>query len=246
MKEILVTIAVMGILIFAVPAAFLLLLHFREQGTVTPEFFRQTVANMTAQIVSGCLVAAIAFGAAYLQFRVQQDRKDKETRIDGMLGIALEVSENRLTLGRDMKSGRTFGYLPLKTAYWDQHKYTSEFRTPMLLDGLKVLYDDIQKYNDTISFIRYKMTAQNLTVEKTSEEAWKALENITTEVYSKLEEFERLTFREQVVIGLTGKGQYEKRFGQWVDNPKISYFTPNTSPTAKAVVSNSVSTTSGK
>ncbi|GEM_PF-2893291 len=185
----------------------LCLMHWRDTKFVSHDFFRQTVAA----IVSGSFIALVSFFSAYAMYKIEDWHRDakerqreeervKDSRMESFLKLMSEVSENRLTLEMEMKTDRHLVANLLKTLAWDNGKYQMPFETPLLLDGLKLLYDAIEKYNWQVEFLRFKVMEQNLTTEKVDENSWKALNVIMTELLARLKEFEKLTVREAVLL----------------------------------------------
>lgn len=216
LKTILLIFVVLGII-----AAFIwILLHLRETGYISDDFFKQTVAS----VLSGALIAWVSFSFAWLLYNVQEDSKAREARMEAFIKIHNEISENRLTLGLDNKAEKPFLMLPLKTTAWDLGKGQIPIRTPQLLDGIKLLYDDIERYNWHVEFIRYKVMEKNLSPENAPEKVWEPTKNMLNGLCSKLEELEKLTLRELVILGQTKKIDYEKRFGKWENDVWVSYF----------------------
>lgn len=210
-------------------AAILCLLHWRDTRFISQDFFRQTVAA----IVSGSFIALVSFFSAYVMYKIEDRNKDikevrkeeervKDARMEAFLGIKTEVSENRLTLEMEMKTGRHLIKNPLKTSAWDTGKYKSAIETPLMLDGLKLLYDLIEKYNWQVEFLRFKVMEQNLTT--VDEEVWKSKENVMAELLQNLKDFEKLTTRESVLLGQDSKESFEQRFGEWEEKPPIPFF----------------------
>ncbi len=213
-------------------AAILLLMWARDTKQIDVGLFRQLVAG----IVTGSFIAVISFGSAYLmhvvdaRYREAKDKRDEERkvaniRLDSFAKISNEVSENRLTLEQERKREKPLMKLPLKTSAWDSGKYQTPVQTPMLIDGLKLLYDDIEKYNQSVEFINFKVREQNLTLNNATDELWRANKSIMDILFEKLKEFEKLTARELVLLGEKPHEEYEKRFGKFEDSGSISYFT---------------------
>ncbi len=213
-----------GLVVAGLAALVLILLVWRERSFVSDEFFRQTLVQILSGVASGILIAIISFGSAYALYRIQEGDKISDARMDSFIKIKDEVSENRLTLGQELKQDRPLVRLPLKTAAWEMGKYQAPIKTPLLLDGLKLLYDLIEKYNWHLSFVHFKVMEKDLTQDKVPEEIWKSEAAIMGELYSKLEEFEKLTSRELVLLGQSSRKQYEERFGPWQDEVAISFF----------------------
>lgn len=194
--------------------------RLRETGFISNEFFRQTVPSL----FSGALIALISVILAYGLDNLKETNKVNDTRMDSFIKIHNEISENRLTLGQERKQEKPLICLPLKTSAWDMGKNQTPIKTPWLLDGLKLLYDDIERYNWHVEYMRYKVMEKNLSSQNAPEQIWQPIKNILDELYLKLEEFEKLTDRELVILGNISKQQHEKRFGKWDDNFTISYF----------------------
>lgn len=185
---------------------------------------------LISQTISGILISLVSFFSAYGLWRIQDSKKQAtekqknlDIQIDSFIRIANEVSENRLRLGLDKKNN-IFVRIPLKTAAWEQGKYQTPIKTPLLIDSLKLLYDDIEKYNLHVGFIQYKVMIDKLTKEQIPNIAKNSQANIDQELYSKLEELENLISRELVTIGKKDRKEHTDRFGEWKENVEISYF----------------------
>lgn len=227
---------ILFIFIFVLIAAALLvslviiLLNIREKGTISDAFFQ----SLISQIISGIIIAMVSFLSAYGLWKIQETRKDKnekqaeeqrvtDIRMDSFIKIANEVSENRLTLGQDIKNN-AFVRIPLKTTAWEQGKYQTLVKTDLLLDGLKLLYDDIEKYNWHVRFIQYKVMVDKLTKDKFPDIAKEAQGKIDQDLFDKLEKFENLTSRELVILEQKKKNDHASRFGVWQEKVEIPYF----------------------
>lgn len=227
---------ILFILLFVLIAAALLvglviiLLNIREKGTISDTFFQ----SLISQIISGIIIALVSFSSAYGLWKIQEARKDRKAkeaeeqritdiRMDSFIKIANEVSENRLTLGQDIKNN-AFVRIPLKTTAWEQGKYQTPVKTELLLDGLKLLYDDIEKYNWHVRFIQYKVMAEKLTKDNLPDIAKEAQGKIDQDLFDKLEKFESLTSRELVIIEQKKKDDHVSRFGAWQEKVEIPYF----------------------
>lgn len=216
------------ICIFIIPlliAAVLILDRLRKKGVLSREVLRQTVTQVIVGVVSGALVAIVSFWSAHDLYKVQEDDKVSGMRMDSFIKMQNEVGENRLTLEVDMKTDKLLVPLPLKTMAWEQGKYQLLIKTPQLLDGLKLLYDEIERYNWHVSYMRFMVTEKSLTVDKVPEEAWKSIKTANDKLLAKLREFEKLTSREAVLLGQMSRQEYERGFGAWEDqmNP-LSFF----------------------
>ena len=240
--------ATLGLLLivclFLIPvliAAVLILNRLRKAGVLSREVFRQTVAQVIAGVVSGALVGIVSFGAAYRLYKVQEDEKVSDIRTDSFIKIKNEVGENRLTLEVDMKTDKLLVPLPLKTMAWEQGKYQTPIRTPQLLDGLKLLYDEIERYNWHVSYMRFMVTEKSLTRDKVPEEAWKSTKTVNDKLLAKLREFEKLTSREAVLLGQMSRQDYKHGFGPWEAqvNPLSAFQQAKNQPGSLAVTKSS-------
>lgn len=195
----------------------LLLIYLRHKGILHESFFRQT----TAPVISGALIAFLSFSLVNATYQKNEKQRVEDVRLDAFIGIANEVSENRLNLELGI------GFVPslLYTAAWDLGKYKTPIKTVTLLDGLKILYLEIENYNWEMQFIRYKIKTDQLTEEKLSKDVKEAWSNKKKLLLAKLKEFEKLIVRESVLLGQTKKEDYIKRFGEWQSKIEISYFT---------------------
>ncbi|MDO8730480.1 MAG: hypothetical protein Q7J69_04770 [Candidatus Omnitrophota bacterium] len=224
MKTLLWAVVVIGTVGALLAGFILVLLRLRETTFVSGEFFRETMA----QIIAGLLIALIAslasFWSAYGLYKLQENDKVASSQADAFIKIKNEVSENRLTLGQELKREKPLVRNLLKTEAWDAGKYQTPIKTPLLLDGLKLLYDLIEKYNWHTNFLRFKVMEQGLTQQGVPETVWKSDAAIMKEVYSKLEEFENLTTRELILLGHGSQSEFEKRFGPWQAQVDISFF----------------------
>lgn len=189
---------------------------FRNRKKISDEFFRQ----VASQIISVILASIISFSYVYSLWTMQEEQKVEDIRLDSFIGIANEVSGNRLMMELD----NTFVPSLLETNAWEIGKYKTPIETPFLLDGLKILYIEIDKYNWEMQFIRHKVKVDKLTKEKLPEEAKKAWERRKTYLLDKLREFEKLTARESVILKQTKKEDYIERFGEWKDEVEIPFF----------------------
>lgn len=184
------------------------------------DFFKQTIT----QIISGTFIALISFWSAYCLYRIQDNEKAKHIQIDSFIKVTNEISENRPTLERETQREKGLVRLPLKTEAWVTGKYQLPVKTPRLIDSLKLLYDDIEKYNWHVRFLHFKIMEQNLSTEKVPEQVWISLKNIDNKLISKLRELEQLTARELVILKKSSKREYEKHFGNWEDKTEMPYF----------------------
>lgn len=205
-------------------AAILGFLNLKE--SVTSEILKQIVP----QLITGLIIAVASFWSAYGLYRIQDEQKVIDSRIDSFIKIHNEVSENRFTLDQENRRDRCLVKLPLKTTAWDTGKNQAPIKTDNLLDGLKLLYNDIERYNWHVEFINFKVREQNLTPTNVPEEIWQSTESIMNNIYKRLEEFEKLTAREMVLLKERTKESFEKRFGPWKDKSEISYFTRKKNP----------------
>jgi len=175
-------------------------------------------------VVSGAVTALIAFWAAYGMYKIQEDDKVRDQRLEAFIQIKNEVSENRLTIELEAKKEKPLIRLILNTTAWQLGKNKLPIETEKLLDGLKLLYDDIDRYNWSVGYFRFQVMEKNATSQTIPDSAWKSITAIIAEMVEKLREFEKLTARELVLLKQYDKKLYEERFGAFEHKVKISYF----------------------
>jgi len=203
---------------FTIPvllAATWFLQRLRKTGVLSREVFRQTAVQLVASVASGVLVGVVSFWAAYSLYKVQEDQKVSDIRMDSFIKIRNEVGENRLTLEVDMKTEKLLVPLPLKTMAREQGKSQTPIITSNLLDGLKLLYDEIERYNWHVNYMRFMVTEKSLMRDMVSEKVWESTKTANDKLLTKLREFEKLTSRETVRLGQMSRQEYKHVFGVW-------------------------------
>lgn len=209
------------IVIFLTGLFILILKRRRDVKYISEQFFRQLVVA----IISGIFVLVMAsiFNVLFWQLqesiKTEKEKQTEEQRIadikmDAIITIGNEISENRLTLEVDIRSD-TFVRMPLKTAAWENGKNKLPIKTSFLIDSLKMLYNCIEKYNWDMQFLHYKVTTERLIKEKFPKEAKEAWAKIDEGLLDKLKKLEKLTARELVILGYKEKKEYVERFGDW-------------------------------
>ena len=212
----------------------LILKYLRDRKYISPEFFRQVIASVFSGVVVGLVASTSAFNSAHIFWKRQEkariaEEKTKEAervkdiRLDFFISVKNEVSENRLTLGQEVKNN-AFVRLPLKTSAWEKGKHALPIKTENLFDSLKLLYNDIEKYNWQVQFMQYKVMVEKLTTDKVSREAKTAQTAIDTDLLNKLLDLDKLTSRELVLLDQITEEDYTKIFGEWEDSVDMPYF----------------------